>query len=312
MVRKGFTGAGAQRWFCRSCMTTQTRRRLDNTTRSRRQLLASWMAGMKPLAEIAKRIGVSREHLSRRLSLAWRTMPPSPVIVVEDDVLVLDALGYAGGVVCLLRTVERPAAAWHFADTENAEGWYAALGHVRGEPRVMVSDHQKGLRLAAKQRFPEVLHQRCIAHIIRRAQSWITRRPKTSAGKYLRRLVLHLASVRTEDGARAWTALFERWRIHFRVFLSETTEGQNGRRWYTHRYLRKTVSLLRGAVPEMFTFTLSPNTPRTSNHVEGGLNAQLAERLQRHRGLPPERQQALITFFLEDWNERKSCTRNIT
>lgn len=270
------------------------------------------MMGFRSLAEIAARRAVSREHLSRRLREAWHEVPPPPVITSWDDVLVLDARGVGDGVVCLLRTVERPAVTWHFAPTENTEGWHTAFRLVRGEPRVLVSDQQKGLRLAAKRRFPDVPHQRCIAHIVRRAHSWITKRPKTCAGRMARVLVLHLSRVNTEDEARVWTALFERWWLHFKEFLNEKTEGPNGRHWYTHRYLRKAAALLRGALPEMFTFTVTPQTPRTSNHVEGGLNAQLAERLQRQRGLPPERQRALVAFFLTDWNKRHSCTRNIT
>lgn len=267
---------------------------------------------MQPLTEIAARIGVSREHLSRCLRESWNDPPPPPVLDVSDDILVADALGYAGGVVCLLRTVERPATTWHFADAENAAGWYMAFERIRGSPRVIVSDHQKGLRLAAKQRFPDVPHQRCLAHIIRQAGSWITKHPQTSAGRTLRALALRLSSVHIEYEAWEWAALFERWQFHFKEFLREKTEGPNGARWYTHRYLRKTVSLLRGALPEMFTFTRTPQTPRTSNHVEGGLNAQLAERLQRHRGLLPERQRALVALFLTDWNKRHSSTRNIT
>lgn len=312
MTKKGVTGAGTQRWFCRRCAVTQTRRRPDNILRGHRHVLSSWMVGMQSLTEIAARIGVSRAHLSRCLRGSWNNPPSPPALDALDDILVLDARRVGDGVVCLLRTVERPSVTWRFAEVENAEGWYVALGQVYGSPRVIVSDHQKGLRLAAKQRFPAVPHQRCLAHIIRQAGSWITKHPKTPAGRMLRTLVLRLSGVQTEYEAREWTALFERWRLHFKEFLHEQTEGPNGTRWYTHRYLRKAVSLLHGALPEMFTFTLTPQTPRTSNHVEGGLNAQLAEHLQRHRGLPPDRQQTLVAFFLTNWNKRHSGTRNIT
>src|SRR3989344_4540512 len=59
------------------------------------------------------------------------------------------------------------------------------------------------------------------------------------------------------------------WRCfeHFKPFLSEKTEGPNGRWWYTHRYLRKAVSLVRGCTDEAFTFLIAPSVPKTSNHV---------------------------------------------
>lgn len=312
MVRKGFTRTGSQRWFCRICARTETRKRSDNGERADLHLLASWMEGLEELSKIAGRKGLSREYLSRRLNEQWRHAPPSPRIDTEDDVLVLDAISCGTGVAFILRTVNRPQATWGFGARENAEGWFKALQFVTGEPRAIVSDHQKGLRLAVKLAFPDALHQRCQAHILRQALTWITRRPKTLAGKTLRVLALRLSSVETENDARQWSATLLRWHAVFKPLLSEKSAGPNGRTWFTHRYLRSAATLLRGSVPEAFTFTIASLIPKTSNHVEGGLNPQLKEHLRRHRGLPTERQRALVAFFLAGWNREKSCTRNIT
>lgn len=312
MVRKGFTGTGIQRWFCHACLHTETRKRPDNANRADAILLSAWMTNMLPLVKIADEKGFSREHLSRRLSAQWLAVPEPPVLVAEDDVLVLDAISCCDGAAFILRTIDRPATTWGFGPCENAESWFDALLKVNGEPRAIVSDHQKGLRLAVRLRFPDALHQRCQAHIVRQALIWITRRPKTLAGRTLRALVLRLSRVETAPDAEQWIATLDRWHEEFRPFLSEKTRGPNGHWWYTHKYLRWATGLLIGAVPEAFTFTVASNVPKTSNHVEGGLNAQLKERLERHRGLPDERQRALVALFLEDWNRRKSCTRNIT
>lgn len=265
-----------------------------------------------PLTQIAAEKGFSREHLSRRLSAQWLAVSEPPILDVEDDVLVIDAISCGGGVAFILRTVDRPAATWSFGSRENAEGWFMALQRVKGEPRAIVSDHQKGLRLAVRLRFPDALHQRCQAHIIRQALTWITKRPKTLAGRTLRVLALRLSRVETAHAAEQWIATLDRWHKEFKPFLSEKTRGPNGRWWYTHKYLRWATGLLIGAIPEAFTFTVASKVPKTSNHVEGGLNAQLKERLERHRGLPSERQRALVALFLNDWNRRKSCTRNVT
>ena len=312
MVRKGFTGTGRQRWFCRFCAHTETRQRPDNGVRRDAKLLASWMSGMESLSIIADRMGVSRGHLSRRLNQHWEEVSDAPNIDATDDVLVLDAISCGDGVAFILRTIDRPQATWGFASRENAEGWFAALQRVEGLPRALVSDHQKGLRLAASLVFPDIPHQRCQAHIIRQALLWITKYPKTLAGKTLRVLVLRLSRIERADEARMWVATFERWLEHFKPFLSEKTEGPNGRWWYTHRYLRKTMSLLRGCTDEAFTFLIAPSVPKTSNHVEGGMNAPLKEHLHKHRGLPDERQRALVALFLDEWNRKKLCTRNIT
>ena len=307
----GRTKAGAQRFRCRQCKVVRVRKRPDNRVRTDARLLSSWMAGLDELARVAKGQRVSREHLSRRLRDRWEDAPVPPLLDVQDDILVIDALSCGDGVAFVLRTVERPQATWEFGPRENAEGWYRALGNARGEPRAVVSDHQKGLRTAVKLRFPDTLHQRCQAHIVRQALIWITKRPKTPAGRTLRVLARRLSSVATQHEARQWSDTLDRWRMEFGPFLAEKTQGPS-RWWYTHKYLRRAAALLLGAIPEAFTFTIAPHVPKTTNHVEGGLNAQIKERLGRHRGLPPERQRALVAFFLADWNRRKSSKRNIT
>lgn len=270
------------------------------------------MTDVLSLKRIATEKGMSREHLSRRLKERWGEILEAPAIDATDDVLVLDAISCGEGVAFILRTIDRPRATWSFGSRENAEGWFEAIRKVTNEPRAIVSDHQKGLRLAVRLQFPDALHQRCQAHIIRQALIWITKRPKTLAGKTLRILALRLSSVETAHDAEQWIATLGRWHKEFKPFLSEKTQGPNGHWWYTHKYLRWATGLLMGAVPEAFTFTIASKVPKTSNHVEGGLNAQLKERIERHRGLPPERQRALVALFLQDWNRRNSSKRNIT
>ena len=267
---------------------------------------------MLPLSKIAEGKGLSREHLSRRLNGCWEQVPDAPIIDATDDVLVLDALSCGDGVAFILRAIDHGQTTWGFAGQENAEGWFAAMQRVKGMPRALVSDHQRGLRLAASFVFPDVLHQRCQAHIIRQALLWITKYPKTLAGRTLRVLALRLSSIRREDDALMWIATLNRWHKHFKPFIDEKVEGPDGRKRYKHRYMRRATALMLGCVPEAFTFLLAPSVPKTSNHVEGGINANLKEHLHRHRGLPSERQRALVALFLDVWNRRNSCTRNIT
>jgi hypothetical protein len=64
--------------------------------------------------------------------------------------------------------------------------------------------------------------------------------------------------------------------------------------------LRSARSHLNNALPYLFTFIIEvPGVPRTSSHVEGGVNARLKEqRIRRHRGLSFERKRAVAAFFL--------------
>lgn len=163
---------------------------------------------MLPLSDIAEEKHLSREHLSRRLKERWEKVPEAPVINATDDVLVLDAISCGTGVAFILRALDHAQTTWDFAGQEDADGWFAAMQKINGLPRALVSDHQKGLRSAASFVFQDVLHQRCQAHIIRQALIWITKYPKTLAGRTLRVLVLRLSRVEREDESRIWVATF--------------------------------------------------------------------------------------------------------
>ncbi|MHB8914121.1 MAG: transposase [Minisyncoccota bacterium] len=280
--------------------------------RSDAKILSAWMTSMLPLSDIAGEKGITREHLSRRLKERWSEVPPAPPIDATDDILVIDAISCGNGVAFIMRALDHAQATWGFAKKEDAEGWFVALQLVEGIPCALVSDHQKGLRSAASFVFPDVPHQRCQAHIIRQALIWITKYPRSLAGRTLRVLVLRLSRIEREDDALMWIATLNRWYKYFKPFLDEKTEGPDGRKQHKHRYLRRATALMLGCAPEAFTFLVAPSVPKTSNHVEGGMNADLKEHLHRHRGLPSERQRALVALFLNDWNRRNSCTRNIT
>jgi hypothetical protein len=234
------------------------------------------------------------------------------MIAISGDILILDAITCGDGVALIVRALESDRITWGFACRETRAAWEYVLLSVTGSPRAIVSDHQKGLRGAVRARFPGVAHQRCLAHVIQQSLLWITQQPKTDAGRLLRLIARDLGTVLTAQDAAVWVTQLEEWMRTYRTFLAERSVSPLGHSWYTHRYLRKAVTLLRGSVPEVFTFTRIPGVPRTSKHVEGGINARLKELLRRHRGLSSSQQQALVAFALSGWNAGRKTTRNDT
>ena len=183
-------------------------------------------------------------------------------------------------------------------------------------PDVAVIDGQKGLLAAIPSLWPQTKIQRCLVHIERLARAKLTRQPKTSAGKGLLSLVQGLFTVRTKRQRRRWLRAYRRWERQHATFLKERSDGEPSagkkrRWWYTHRNIRAARSLIRNALPHLFTFVRYPQVPRTTNHVEGGINSRLKELVHRHRGLSPDRKQALVATFLTQRNTKKP-PRNVT
>jgi hypothetical protein len=317
MQKRGLTAAGTQRWYCRLCHASAVQKRPDTQARHHRTLFNLWLTGNRSLTEISQEQGVTRRTLIRWFTPFWTQPesstppPPSPTAIYILDGVYLSGRENAA-LIC--RTVAGHLS-WQFAQRETRANWLTFLTSLP-PPDAVVTDGQKGLLLAIKQLWPEVKIQRCIIHIERLAKIKLTRRPKTCAGKELLSLVQRVLQVRTPRQCSRWLCVYRRWERRHAEFLKQRTEREspveNQRKWwYTHRNLRAARSLIRHALPHLFTFIQHPHIPRTTNHVEGGVNSRLKELLHRHRGLNHDRKQGLVAEFLAK-KERQKPPRNVT
>ena len=96
----------------------------------------------------------------------------------------------------------------------------------------IVCDGRKGLL----QLFPEIPAQLCQFHQVKTVSRYLTRNPKTAAGKALWQLALTLK----DSGKVAFQSALQAWFERHQGFLNErTVNEENGRSHYTHRVLRR-------------------------------------------------------------------------
>jgi len=304
MQKYGRTSSGRQRWRCLVCQVSCLRERPDLTRSNRRSLFEKWLTGTRSLAEVAEDCGVTRQTLERWFSVFWNeplpTLPLPPSF--ESEILVIDAI-YLGGrfnAALIGRTPSSPVH-YSFALRESFVSWME-FGFDLPTPFAVVLDGQRGGLAAVKTLWPEAKLQRCMAHVTRNTKNKLTRQPKTEAGQVLRVLTSALFKVRTPKERDIWLEHFHAWEEQFLPLALARTKGANtsGRQtwWYTHKSLRGAYIHLRNALPNLFTYVEYPNIPRTTNHVEGGINARLKELLGRHRGLSLKQKQTLVAMFL--------------
>jgi len=308
-----------QRWRCPSCGNVFHWQRKDVERRNRKKLLVSWITNYQSLSSIAKRKNIHRITLTRRFRNIWPELKQNISFeTAKTAALILDGLFISKDCVVLVvfDSVSNKPVIWGFAKRENSFTWADMLNRVKtaGVPvHGIVSDGQKGLILAVRTVFPNIPHQRCLAHIMRFSLSWLTMNPKTEAGISLRRLAVVLSTVKTKDEAGSWTGSYSKWQETFNDFLKEKSINPlTGRRWYTHRKLRAVNSLIKRALPSLFIFLEYPLIPSTTNKVEGGINGPLVELLHRHRGTNISRQKALVSTYLNKRKEAELPTKNVT
>lgn len=196
---------------------------------------------------------------------------------------------------------KRQPVSWLAIGRESYDSWSVFQRKLAWEglaPSVVVCDAQRGLLKATHEVWPKARVQRCLIHVVRQSCLWLTQNPKTGAGQELLELVHALTDIRTRRQKRRWIRAFKYWNRKYDRFLKDKTYGGHNRWWYTHRRLRGTRSLLHNAVPDLFRFVTDPSIPRTSNHVEGGLNARLKELFRCHRGLTQAKKLVIASWYL--------------
>jgi len=247
----------------------------------------------------------------------WEDIQKPPELTPASyTIYMLDGVYLSGrenaALICRTMTAQ---ISWMFAERETFASWLAFLENLPA-PDAVVVDGQKGLLAAILYLWPETKVQRCLVHIERLARIRLTRHPKSCAGKELLMLVRRLMKVRTKRQRRRWVRSYRCWERKHDAFLKERSYGEpkTGKKrtwWYTHRNVRAVRSLIRNAMPHLFTFVRYPQVPRTTNHIEGGVNSRLKELVHRHRGLSQNRKQVLVAEHLAQRGKKKP-PRNVT
>jgi len=260
MQKRGLTAAGTQRWYCNVCRSSAVKNRPDTQARHHRTLFIQWLTGNRSLTEIALIQGVTRQTLVRWFSPLWTLARQAPPIKSAPfATYILDGVYLSGreNAALICRTMDAQIS-WQFAERETLANWMNFLKKLPA-PDAVVVDGQKGLLAAAQCLWAQTKVQRCIVHIERLARIKLTRQPKTDAGKELLKLTQRLFTVHTKKQRGRWLCVYRRWERRHAAFLKERSYGEPlaGRRrtwWYTHRNIRAARSLIRNALPYLFTW----------------------------------------------------------
>lgn len=313
MVKFGKTATEKQRWRCMSCATTGIRARPDIATLHRVQRFAHWLTTTTSATTKARAAGITVRGLHKQFRLCWNIEPHPPRWTVPATVVVLDGTSLLPRQCVALIAYglgDAPQISWSFAPRESSATWSALLAHIP-PARFVVCDGQKGLLSALKRHWPNTTIQRCLIHVVRQSIAWITQRPQTRAGQELLVLVRGLSKVWTRRQKRKWLHRFWNWWRRRERFLNARTGHPHDpkRWWYTHRKLRRVRTLIERSLPHLFTYVRHPEVPRTSNHVEGGINARLHELFRAHRGISVSRKRVLTAYFLLSKLKKKSTRK---
>lgn len=303
MQRYGKTASGKQRYYCASCKISSVRSRPDTIIRHQFHRFVSWIVGKKTLAESAKIYGMSVRNLQKQFQKYsdWKISGSKISKNISVKYLILDAKYLHGKSLCVLvGLTENQRLFFRFADRECEASWSDFISRLP-TPLSIVADGQKGLRKAVKRLWSETAIQKCHFHFVALLIQYLSRHPKTTAGRELLRLAYRLKRVKDKESRDEWIQSFEFWQ---HIYLKEINL-KNEQNWFVNKKLRSAKLIVKRSLPDLFTYLDYPGLPSTTNLVEGWVNAAIAETLRRHRGVRLNKKKTLVSVllsFLSDKN----------
>lgn len=285
------------RYKCLDCGKQFQSSRRD--TGENQKLWNEYVDGKQTLTQLGDKHDRSHVWVRERLdavSIAMPDIAPQPSVFITDTTFWGRKYG-----VCVFRCHDlKKHIWWHEVEGERMAHYRygrAILEEKGWTFKAVVVDGRRGFLKV----FSDIPVQICQFHQMKQVTKYLTRKPKTEAGRALRALVLTLT--RTDE--TTFTSALEAWHEKWGGFIEEKTVSEfvTGRKkwYYTHKNVRSAYRSLKTNLPHLFTYLKYPelNIPNTTNDLDGSFSA-LKKKLGVHHGLRRDRRYKIISQLLKD------------
>ncbi|MBK7761907.1 MAG: transposase [Bacteroidetes bacterium] len=285
-----------------------TENRKEQTIKNRFVWFRKWIIERQTFKTLTRDSGYSKDTLQRTFYKLLDSSPTLRIIQREGVNLRMDATYFKQ--FCLV------------AYQDNTDGYTQLIRFTDGEHyeeikedllnliklgiqiESITTDGHKSILKAIKASLPEVKTQRCLVHIQRMCLLWLTQYPKHIAGQELRKHVLLLLKIRTDNDKIYWINEFKSWYARHKDYVNEKTfRPESNRFWYTHKLLRRSYQTINRALPNMFHYLMNSKIPKTTNGIEGYFS-HLKNHLDLHRGLTMKNRINFIKWYIYFSNKR--------
>jgi hypothetical protein len=293
---------GKQRFKCKNCDILFTRNDPNQRLENRFIWFKKWILERQTFETLSRDSGLSIDTLQRTFYTFLERSPTVNILKREKVHLRMDATYFRKFcLVCYQDHQDGYTQLIRFSDGEHYEEIKEDLNNlIRLGVQIesITTDGHKSILKAIKKTMPDVITQRCLVHIQRMCLIWLTRFPKHQSGQELRRHILLLLKIKSNNDRIYWTRELEQWYERHKDYLQEKTKNQStGRYWYTHKLLRRSYFTITRALPNMFHYLSNPEIPSTTNGIEGFFS-HLKNHLDLHRGLTVKHRIDFIKWYV--------------
>jgi len=267
-----------------------------------------WVIGRQTFAQISHQSGYSERTLKRYFYDYLKLAPEFKIRPGEKLNLLIDGTYFSQN-LCLILYRDNTIKYTQFYRFSDGE-WYEELKedlqnilsmglHIES----ITCDGHRALLKAIQKTDKSIITQRCLVHIQRMCRIWLTMRPQSQAGAELRIIIGKLHRIINQQQKEYWIVDLIKWHEKHLEYLNEKSYNPlTGRYWYKHKMVRRSFTVIKRALPNMFHYLENPAIPKTTNGLESFFG-HLKSHITVHRGLSKSHRKSFIKWYLYFRNE---------
>lgn len=297
-----------QRYKCRQCGILYTNSNKSVSQSNRFVWFRSWVSGRQTIKQISKASSYSERTLKRYFHSYLLEAPVFKVKPSERVNLLIDATYFSNN-LCLVLYRDNTIKYTQLYRLTDGE-WYEEIKEdlqnlidLGVQIESITCDGHKSLLKAIRKVCKHVVLQRCVVHIQRMCRIWLTMRPKSLAGNDLRSIVNRIHTIKSTEQRDYWMVSLVEWHKQYDDYIKEKSySSQTGRYWYKHKLVRRSFTVIRRALPDMFHYLDNERIPKSTNGLESFFG-HLKSHITVHRGLSKQHRRNFIKWYLYFKNE---------
>ncbi len=313
-INKGVRN-GSVRYYCKHCNSYFTDKREYISHRNMFVWFKHWVRDKQSILQISRASGYSERTLKRYFYQVLPMCPQWHIQRREKVNLLIDGTYFANKVCLLLYRDSniKMTVLYRLTKSESLRELKEDLRNIKSigiDIESVTCDGAANIIKAVREVCPKTIIQRCTFHIAHEIGLWLTKKPKSDAGKELLYLSKLLSGVQNSEDAQLWIRAFIDWHYKYEDFINEIREDEaTGRWWYKHKLLHRSTTHIKRALPYMFSYTRYTNVPKTSNSIESFFG-HLKDHLRLHRGLSDEHFKDFVKWYLFLHSNQDKLTKN--
>jgi hypothetical protein len=294
----GHTLCGSQRFRCRECGYTYTFHNYKNKRHREKKSFSLWITEGYSVRQL---INISHHGVWKlnQIKNYWIKRTPDQSVADYRLVKYLQFDGtyfkHENCLTVLMDNMTGKVLTHQYHVRENYESAYQMFKKMLDEglqPIAVTIDGNHSVIRALKAVWPDIVIQRCIAHIQRQGLSWLRRYPKLEASRALRKILLTIANIKDETGRQLFIKEFFLWEKRYGRFVLSLPSRDK-----VYGDLQRTRSLILHALPDMFHYLEDECIASTTNKLEGYFS-RLKEIYRKHRGLSKKHRLSYFAWYV--------------